>query len=97
MNYVDASKSLTLSPTYTYSGWTGAQRDIIAESRLYHTVSVRYNQPKWSVLFGIQNLFDSKPPSVSSGVASVYGNVPAFATQYDLLGRSFFTRVDFKF
>lgn len=97
MNYVDETKSLTLSPTTTYFGYTGAQRDIVAEDRLYHTVSVRYSQPKWSVLFGIQNLFDAEPPTISSGVATRYGNVPAFATQYDLLGRSFFGRIDWKF
>jgi iron complex outermembrane receptor protein len=97
MNYVDETKSLTLSPSFTYFGWTNAQRDIVAEDRLYHTVSVRYNQPKWSVLFGVQNLLDTDPPTVSTGVATRYGNVPAFATQYDLLGRSFFTRLDFKF
>lgn len=97
MQYVDETKSLTLNPSFTYFGWTNAQRDIWAEDRLYHTVSVRYSQPKWSVLFGVNNLFDSDPPTVSSGVVTRYGNVPAFATQYDLLGRSFFTRVDFKF
>jgi iron complex outermembrane receptor protein len=97
MNYVDETKSLTLNPTTTYFGFTGAQRDIVAEDRLYHTVSVRYSQPKWSVLFGVQNLFDAEPPTISSGVASRYGNVPAFATQYDLLGRSFFGRLDWKF
>ena len=97
MNYVDETQSLTLLPTTTYNGYTGAVRDIVAEDRLYHTVSVRYNQPKWSVLFGIQNLLDSDPPTVSSGVATRYGNVPAFATQYDFLGRTFFTRLDFKF
>lgn len=97
MNYVDQTQSLTLSPTTTYFGYTGAQRDIVAEDRLYHTVSVRYNQPKWSVLFGVQNLLDADPPTISSGVAARYGNVPAFATQYDLLGRTFFTRLDFKF
>ncbi len=97
MNYVDQTQSLTLDPTTTYFGFVGAQRDIVAEDRLYHTVSVRYSQPKWSVLFGVQNLLDDEPPTVSSGVATRYGNVPAFATQYDLLGRSFFTRFDFKF
>lgn len=97
MNYVDATRSLTLDPTTTYFGYTGARRDIVAEDRLYHTVSVRYNQPKWSLLFGIQNLLDAAPPTISSGVATRYGNVPAFATQYDLLGRSFFTRFDYKF
>ena len=101
MNYVDQTQALTLSETLppgsTYNGYVGAHRDIVAEDRLYHTVSVRYNQPKWSVLFGVQNLLDAKPPTISSGVATRYGNVPAFATQYDLLGRSFFTRMDFKF
>ena len=97
MNYVGETKSLTLSPTFTYFGWTNAVRDIVAESRLYHTLSVRYEQPKWSVLFGIQNVADKAPPTISSGVATRYGNVPAFATQYDLLGRTFFSRIDFKF
>ena len=97
MNYVDQTQSLTLNPITTYFGYTGAVRDIVAEDRLYHTVSVRYNQPKWSVLFGVNNLLDDEPPTVSSGVATRYGNVPAFATQYDLLGRTFFTRFDVKF
>ena len=97
MNYVDQTQNLFQDPVTTYFDFTGAVRDIVAEDRLYHTVSVRYNQPKWSVLFGIQNLLDDEPPTVSSGVATRYGNVPAFATQYDLLGRSFFTRFDFKF
>jgi len=101
MNYVDETRALTLSeilpPGQTYFGYVGAVRDIVAEDRLYHTVSVRYDQPKWSFLFGIQNLLDEEPPTISSGVASRYGNVPAFATQYDLLGRSYFSRVDFKF
>lgn len=97
MNYVDQTQSLTLDPTTTYFGFQGAQRDIIAEDRLYHTVSVRYSQPKWSLLFGVQNLLDDEPPTVSAGVVTRYGNVPAFATQYDLLGRSFFSRLDIKF
>jgi len=100
MNYVDQTQSLTLSPnvpTATAFNWVGALRDIVAEDRLYHTLSVRYNQPKWSVLFGINNVLDDEPPTVSGGVVTRYGNVPAFATQYDLLGRSFFTRFDMKF
>ncbi|MDQ3495402.1 MAG: TonB-dependent receptor [Pseudomonadota bacterium] len=97
MNYVDQTQSLTLNPVTTYFGFTDAVRDIVAEDRLYHTVSVRYNQPKWSVLFGVQNVLDEEPPTVSAGVATRYGNVPAFATQYDLRGRTFFSRLDIKF
>ena len=72
-------------------------RDIKADSRIYHAVSVLYSQPKWSLLVGVRNLLDKDPPQVSSGVADRYGNVPAFATQYDYYGRSLFTRFTYKF
>lgn len=97
MNYVHGTKNLDLSPNYTYFGFPNAVRDIRAERRVYHTASVRYEQDKWSVLVGIQNLLDEAPPVVSSGVASTYGNVPAFATQYDWYGRSLFARFNYKF
>ena len=97
MNYVDETRALGLSPTFTYFGWTGAVRDTVAEERLYHTVSVKFDQPKWSVLVGINNLLNAEPPTVSTGAATRYGNIPAFATQYDLLGRSLFARFNYKF
>lgn len=97
MDYIGKTENLDLSPTFTYLGWQNAVRDIVAESRLYHTLSVRYDQPKWSVLVGVNNVLDKDPPQVSSGVATRYGNVPAFATQYDLYGRTFFVRYNVKF
>ena len=99
MNYVDETKHLTASPTFTYFNWTNAVRDVVAEARLYHTASVKYDQPKWSVLFGINNVFDKDPATISNGLpnTSTYGNVPAFATQYDLLGRTLFARFSVKF
>ena len=97
MDYVDETRNLDLDPSFTYLGWANAQRDIWAESRLYHTASVRFEQPKWSLLVGVRNLLDQDPPTVTTGVATRYGNVPAFATQYDLLGRSLFARFNFKF
>lgn len=97
MDYIGKTENLDLSPTFTYMGWQNAVRDIVAESRLYHTLSVRYDQPKWSVLVGVNNVLDKDPPQVSSGVATRYGNVPAFATQYDLYGRTFFVRYNVKF
>jgi len=97
MNYVDETKSLTLSPTFTYQGFPNAQRDIVADSRLYHGISVRYNTDDWSALVGINNLFDRDPPVVSGGVATRVGNVPAFATQYDYLGRNAFFRFQYRF
>lgn len=96
-DYFDSTQPLTLQPTTTYFGWQNAVRDIKAEGRLYHTVSVRYEQPKWNLLVGIRNLLDESPDTVSSGVATRYGNIPAFATQYDMYGRSLFTRFNYKF
>jgi iron complex outermembrane receptor protein len=100
MNYVHGTKDLNLSPQFDYfaaPGTLNGVRDIRAERRVYHTASVQYRQDKWSVLVGIQNLLDEEPPVVSSGVASRYGNVPAFATQYDWYGRSLFARFNYKF
>ena len=97
MDYVQGTNSLTLSPETSYFGYTGALRDIKAEHRIYHTLSAHYEQDKWSVLVGIRNLFDKEPPVVSSGVASRYGNIPAFATQYDWLGRTGYVQFRYKF
>ncbi len=110
MDYVGSTKNLTLNPNFTayqaaapncgtaaQCGWPGAWRDVKAESRLYHAFSVRFEQPKWSLLVGIRNIFDESPDQVSTGAADRYGNVPAFATQYDYYGRSLFTRFNYKF
>lgn len=97
MRYVDETQDLNLSREYNYFGHADAVRDIRAEARLYHSLSVRYEQPKWSLLVGVHNLLDQAPPFVSDGVASRYGNVPAFATQYDWYGRSGFMTFNYKF
>jgi iron complex outermembrane recepter protein len=97
MDYVHGTKSLFLDPVHTYFGFPNAIRDIRAERRLYHTASVRYEASDWSVVLGIRNLFDADPPTVSGGVATRYGNVPAFATQYDWFGRTAFVRMNYKF
>ena len=97
MNYVDGTQNLNLNPVHTYFGFPNARRDIWAESRLYHHASVRFDQPNWTVTVGLRNIFDETPPLVSSGVASRYGNVPAFATQYDWYGRSAFASFKYKF
>ena len=97
MNYVGGTKAIGLSETTTYFGFPNAVRDIRAESRLYHGVSVLYNQDNWSLLAGIENLFDAEPPTLSTGAATRYGNVSAFATQYDLYGRTGYVRFNYKF
>ena len=96
MDYIHGTKN-RLSESFTYFGYPDAWRDIRAEARLYHTVSARYDRDNWSILFGVQNLFNAKPPTISNGVGTRYGNVPAFATQYDIYGRTPFVRVNYRF
>jgi iron complex outermembrane recepter protein len=105
MEYVGKSERLTpmsANPNYApneanYFGWTQAVYDTVAESRLYHSVSVRYEQPKWSLLVGVRNLFNAEPDTISSSVAARFGNIPQASTQYDLFGRSLFVRYNYKF
>lgn len=95
-DYVHGTRALFTNPEANYFGTTGIY-DVRAESRMYHGASVRYTQGNWDLLFGLRNLFNQEPPKISSGVASRYGNVPAFATQYDWYGRSAFLRFGYRF
>ncbi|MRJ41270.1 MULTISPECIES: TonB-dependent receptor plug domain-containing protein [Idiomarina] len=49
------------------------------------------------VTFGIGNLFDKQPPSVSPAAAAVVGNTPLFASQMDYLGRRAFFNISYQF
>lgn len=81
----------------TYVGFDPAYQDITAERGLYNTLSVLYEQSSWSVLAGVRNIFDEKPPIVSDGVVTRRGNVPLNATQYDFRGRTGFVRFNYYF
>ncbi len=97
MDYVHGTSALGLSPNTTYLGYPTAVRDVVAERVVYHGFSVRYDQPDWSILVGVRNIFDEEPPQVSSGVRTTYGNIPAFATQYDWYGRTGYVQFQYKF
>lgn len=98
MDYVDGTRALEFDPGFSYFGFPNARRDVYAESRLYHAASVRYEQPDWSLVVGVRNIFDEAPPMISSSINEArYGNVPAFATQYDWYGPSAFVNFNYKF
>jgi iron complex outermembrane receptor protein len=64
-----------------------------------HNVSVRYNNPvqKWSVLVGVRNLTDVKPPFITPNYTNnTVGNAPLSAA-YDYVGRTFFVNVNKSF
>jgi iron complex outermembrane receptor protein len=95
--YVSSTKNHDLDPTFTYQGYPGATQQLKAGWQFRHSVSVGYDQSDWGITVGVRNLFDQTPPLVSPNAATRYGNVPAFATQYDWYGRTFFARVAYKF
>lgn len=95
--YIGETENKDLKREFTYLGRPNSYRDITADARFYHTASMSYDQPDWQILVGIANVFDTKPALVSTGAATRYGNVPAFATQYDYYGRTPFVRLKYKF
>lgn len=82
------------SRNYNYFGMD-ATRDIKAAWQFRHSVSVGYDQDKWGVLFGVRNLFDKAPDTISSGMFARKGNVPLEGSQYDWFGRTFFLRAHY--
>jgi iron complex outermembrane receptor protein len=88
------------SETINYFGLPNARRDITMDAWMSHNLSLLYRQADWDFLIGINNLFDEDPDLVSAGAAgavSTRGNVPISATQYSLLGRRVFARMNFRF
>ena len=96
-SYIAETKNKDLKEQFTYLGRPDSYRDITADARYYHTASMTYDQSDWQILVGVANVFDAKPPSISTGAGTRYGNVPAFATQYDYYGRTPFVRLKYKF
>ena len=58
-------------------------------------MSIRRKFDKFTVEFGVKNIFDTTPPLMSVGdvIINRLGSVP-LASQYDLIGRSFFFDID---
>ena len=71
--------------------------DVSVPAVAYHAMSVtREIADKFEFTLGVANIFDKKPPRVSTvfnGGISVLGQVPVFASQYDYLGRRVFINV----
>lgn len=82
---------------FTYRGRPDTYFKQFAESTIYHSASVRYRSDDWTLIVGIDNLFDEDPPAVSSGATTRRGVAPLVGTQYDLRGRTAFATVSRRF
>lgn len=95
--YIGSTENKDLNNVFTYQGRPNSYRDLTADARLYHTASVSYEQSDWEILVGVSNVFNTKPALISTGAGTRYGNTAAFATQYDLYGRTPYVRLKYKF
>jgi len=97
----ETDDSLFVDAVDSYFGWEDAHYDITMKAVVYHNISVMYQQDKWDILVGINNLFDEDPDMLSDVYRSMVGagksNVPVSASQYDLLGRRMFLRFNYRF
>jgi iron complex outermembrane receptor protein len=76
--------------------------DVSVGAVAYHSLSVtRRIQDKFEFTLGMANIFDRKPPRVTSssafGETSLLGQTPFFGSQYDLQGRRLFMQVRGRF
>lgn len=94
--YVSSTQN-DVDRVYTYSGYANATRDIKAGWQFLHNASISYQPDDWGIMFGVRNLFDKEPDTISNGAGTRYGNIPLYASQYDWYGRTFFVRVQYKF
>lgn len=93
VQYISETDDLDFGPEETtYFGFENARRDLTMDEVFYHSISVFYQKEKWDLLVGINNLLDEDPDTYSSAFRNRRGNVPVFASQYDLLGRRLFLR-----
>ena len=68
-----------------------------ADDYFLHSASVQLNvKDTYQFTFGVQNLFNTKPPRITAAGYTTIGNAPLYSG-YDYRGRTFFANVSFKF
>ncbi|MBV7259238.1 TonB-dependent receptor domain-containing protein [Erythrobacter crassostreae] len=72
-------------------------RDVgFADEIFYHTASLRYRADNFTVILGVDNIFDTSPPQVDGGEVLAIANT-AIGNGYDYDGREFFGSIRFEF
>lgn len=68
-----------------------------ADDYFLHSASVQFNiDQEYEFTFGVQNLFNTKPPRITAAGYTTIGNAPLYSG-YDYRGRTFFANASFKF
>ena len=97
VDYVGEMDQEAFAPALVAYNGLQIRRINSTEAWLSHDVSVRYRGDNFVVTGGVANVFDAPPPIITTGVSSRFGNTPAFASQYDQRGRTFFVRLGYEF
>lgn len=72
-------------------------RDVgFADEQFLHSASIRYRTDRWTLLVGVDNLFNTAPPLVDGNEVFSIAN-SALGSGYDYDGREFFASVEFEF
>jgi iron complex outermembrane receptor protein len=80
---------------YRSSGLTAYYKQY-TEFTAVHDASIRYRSNDWTIIAGVQDIFDEQPPAISTGTAfSRIGTVTTGA--YDIRGRRGFVEVQRRF
>lgn len=69
-----------------------------ADEQFLHTASIRYSGPRFELLVGVSNVFDTAPPQISpfaSGITDISNT--ALGAGYDYNGREFFASINIDF
>jgi iron complex outermembrane receptor protein len=97
VDYVGSMDQEAFAPALVAYNGLPIRRINSTDEWLSHDVSVRYRGDNFVVTGGVANVFNNPPPVVTTGVSSRFGNTPAFASQYDLRGRTLFLRLGYEF
>ena len=72
-------------------------RDVgFADEIFYHAASVRYRTDTWTLIVGVDNIFDTRPPRVDGNEVLEIANT-AIGNGYDYDGREFFASIRYEF
>jgi len=82
---------------FAFTGAPSIKYKTHAETTIYHAFSVRYRSDDWTLIAGVDNIFDEAPPAISTGIGFSRLGRGALTSQYDLRGRSVFATITRRF
>jgi iron complex outermembrane receptor protein len=99
VQWIGRSSALSLAGSDTNAAGTQLFK-IRTEATAYHSLSLRRDFKDWSLLIGVRNIFDERPPSLTTvNVGGGYSTVGSsvLASQYDYIGRRAFVNITKRF